>query len=180
MNTNRVKLDQLPEWDFSIEIKGRVIQMISPLVAPDMNESPLPSQAQIDEQLKRWPGVFVWLWRALAGNPRIKRESLPTDGGAEFIRKQCEVILCNIHDDLVRELSTGECLQIVATYQACQQEWIAAASRNVSAQAYEHMRKNSTQEESAGTPSGFEPMVPGKVQFSNSYHPMLRGDSQAS
>ncbi|PCI10421.1 hypothetical protein COB72_03470 [bacterium] len=126
MNNCIINLEEAPVWDFFVTIRGMTIPMTSPLDCPDMPDAPIPSQGEIDQMTKRWPGLFVWLWRGIVGGPRVRRGDLPDDGGAEYVRDVCQVILGDEHCVLVGEMSTGECAQVIQSYKSCQNQWIQA------------------------------------------------------
>tara|TARA_E500000318_G_scaffold17776_2_gene18183 strand:+ start:46022 stop:46588 length:567 start_codon:yes stop_codon:yes gene_type:complete len=147
---NSIDLSRMPKWDFCVRLRGMEIPMISPLDAPEMNEAPMPTQAQLDAQTRRWPGVFVWLKRAVLGSPRIGLDELPQDGGAAHTRKVCTIILGEPFADLIAELSHGECAMIYTAYMGAQEEWVHACARHAKQMASEHLR---TGDEPDETPS---------------------------
>lgn len=171
---NLIDPRKFPAWDFKVRVDGMDLPMISPLNAPALNPTPIPSQQKIDAELKRWPGLIVWFWRTLFGAPRLKREDLPTDGGFAHARMLCKIILCSAHDDLVDRMQGGQCAQVIEGYMACQEAWLQAASKMVRAQASEHLRM--AQPSQQQVPDGFEPMIPGNVKFRDQHHPLVSGD----
>lgn len=181
---NSIDLRNLPIWDFRVRVRDIEIPFISPLEVSEMSASPMPTQAQIDAKLDRWPGLFVWLWRVIAGNPRVNASDLPTDGGASHTRKTCVAMLGDSYAELVDEISTGECAQIINAYLSCQEEWMIACSRVVRATASERMRvlapETDPAPESPSSPSMVK-LVPGqKFPFDAKLNPMLHKDENAS
>lgn len=180
---NRIDLGTLPAWDFRVLVNGMELPMISPLEAPDIDANPIPEQAEIDAKMNRWPGVWVWLWRAMFGAPRLRREDLPSDGGAAHARKVCKVILHGAYDELVDELPVGNCAQIITAYQACQDEWTHAAAQVVRERASEHLRTKQVAEpikDHTGSmrDAGMVPVNPGDPSvFFQHRHPMVTDDT---
>lgn len=136
-------IDAMPAWDFTVRVRGIELPMVSPMEIGDINASPIPEQARIDAMMKRWPGVFVWAWRALFGAPRLDREDIPSDGGAAHVRMVCGKILGESHRELIDELRTCECSLIVACYMSCQGEWMHRAGQVFRERASEHLRRSS-------------------------------------
>lgn len=155
MNQNTIKLDDAPVWDFYIEIRGANLPLVSPHDATDIPESPLPAQAKIDSMNERWPGIFVWAWRMITGSPRLSEADLPKDGGAEYTRTVCKVILGQEHSELVDSLGSGECSQLVAMYMGLQEKWLIAANQY----AMDIASKSLKAEKQA--PEGMAKLVPG-------------------
>jgi len=158
-----IDLSRMPKWDFSVRVRGMEIPMISPLDAPDMNAVALPTQEELDAKTQRWPGIFVWLKRAIFGSPRIDIRDLPTDGGASHIREVCRVILGEEFEDLVNELKTGECAIIFSAYMGAQTEFLFACEQYAAQLASEHLRSANAQSADSGPANSQQvQIVPGQ------------------
>lgn len=175
---NSIDLAAMPKWDFSVRVRGMELPMISPQDAPEINEAPVPTQAQLDARTKRWPGLFVWLWRAIFGGPRIDVKDLPTDGGAAHTRNICTIILGDAYADLVSELKHAECVQIFSTYMAAQEEWIHACSLHARERFSEHLRRQSPQPaQDAPKAGGMVELKPGEpYPFEARLNPLIYND----
>lgn len=154
LNRSTIDLSRAPIWDFFVELRGMRIPMTSPLEAMDMGTSPIPSQAQIDAQRGRWPGVFVWGWRMIFGSPQLRADMLPDDGGAAHTRATCVVILGEPHRELIDSMSTGECAQLVAAYMGAQEQWMDATRRYVAQIASERYEPTNTASTRVGNGMG--------------------------
>lgn len=193
MKNTTLDITEAPEWAFSIRMRGIEIPMRSPLeIGEDMPSSAIPTQAEIDRQLKRWPGLFVWIFRALFGGARFDRNDLPSDAGAAHTRRVVTAILGEHHRELIAELKTGECAQIIASYQGCQTRWMGCIHQWASELADQELGKLFPQR-SAPTPRSSavsEQLVPGgavPAMLDPSRNPLVRfnphihdgGDSKA-
>lgn len=164
MKKQPLKIDSNPVWDFTIEMRGVELALRSPLeIGEDVPEAPIPTQAQLDARFKRWPGLWVWIFRALFGAPRLRREDLPDDGGAAHTRMVVLKMVGEHHREFIEKLTTGECAQIYATYMGLQDGWTDAIGRHATAyaeQRYAHIAPPTPAPVARSSPIG-EPLVPG-------------------
>lgn len=180
-NTPTINLEDAPVWDYTLGIRGMALPMTSPMDAKDMPPSPVPSQQEIDAMTKRWPGLFVWLWRAIVGGPRIDRGDLPQDGGAQHTRDMCLVILGDEHHELVDSLSTGECVQLARAYMGAQAEYFHRVEQFASSIVSEATRKKGDADQTPRPDSnGMTKLMPGgnhPIQLNARRHPNITDGS---
>jgi hypothetical protein len=177
-----INLDEGPVWDLHVRVREMMLPMTAPADCIDMPASPMPTQQELDSQTKRWPGLFVWLWRFVVGGVRVEAESMGTDGGAEYARSVVEVILGREHRSLVESLSTGECSQIIAAYMGAQEKWLVATQRFAFAAAGKRLDRDQPAAAGSGSGSpaeGMKRVVPGgaiPMALNPQRHPMLVGN----
>lgn len=161
MSGANINLDNAPEWDVSITIRGVEMHLVSPNELPDMPEAPLPTQKMIDARLNRRPGLIGRLRLIIFGDPH---DSMPQDGGAAYLRQVVGLEVGEHHAEFLETLTTGEHAQIHASYLRSQNLWLDAvgafAAQQASAAFPALSRRLTNTPTTRSAPVG-EPLIPG-------------------
>lgn len=110
----RITMPKEP-WDVTIQVRpGFVVRPLEPRLTTEV----LNPAELLDGERAEWPGVFVWLWRAIFGAPR--RDSAETRG----LRAWVIAVTRDEDHRRVAMMTHGELTVFIAQYTKAQTVWV--------------------------------------------------------
>jgi hypothetical protein len=147
----RTELEHLPAFAVMVSIRGTEVPLLHPhecedasmpmrLLDPGLFEElrkllELRVKEICDAAADRWPGIFVWAWRVVFGEPTIAYPKMPVmdhdpNADTEILLEFCKAVLAPEHRWVLDDLRDGELMSIAQTFIGAQTAWGDAIRTN--------------------------------------------------